>query len=635
MSAGAVFSLIANDGKADKIINATQLLNDRIASIMCMRAKNGYADATPTIIDIERTHILYVNAHFKPFAAIAYEYNKVKSQNGIPTFDNGVQFSIPQFGDFFADMVVAVTLASTQATLGVIPAFPAFIGPDNQVVTTTRKISGLENTVDNIYTQYTHEYIDIAGNVLTVGDPARNFVRYAEYVGERLFKKTSFTVNSNPLDDYDNNAVVFYRKFQIGPHKLTGWKRLMGQEVPVEGYSSLITIDSSSNYPDNVADLVDVNGDAVIGAPTTAATTARKLVHVVSGPQTPKLTQPELDLWVKLIFWFNLDPRLSIASVAIPYGQRYINLEFEQQAKLLFVAPGNLFLRLTVEQQFSQDATAGTAAALAVEDVQKWQTITPVLASGSTIDTTQTVKKCELYINNLFVTSEIHDIYIKRIGFSLIRLHRTQIDRINEANAQKLMQQFKWPIEKFYIGIKPVENVSASNPNQYRDWHRFTALTDNVLDLSSRAEVDVMIDNATAFNAVSNNHKTSSIQYSAESITYPVETETIETLRIEVHGITIYQSFKSAFYRDYLTSTFGGVNIITPEDKGALMVNFCLYPGTYQPSGHINVSRAREFYIEYTSNYVSTANPCDMIVVACAINFLLITDGSAVIRYTT
>ena len=29
------------------------------------------------------------------------------------------------------------------------------------------------------------------------------------------------------------------------------------------------------------------------------------------------------------------------------------------------------------------------------------------------------------------------------------------------------------------------------------------------------------------------------------------------------------------------------------------MVNFCLYPHSYQPSGHINVSRAREFYLDY------------------------------------
>lgn len=67
MSAGAVFKLIANDGKADRMIMATELLNQRIKDIMCMRAKQGFPDPTPTLVDIERTHILFVNAHFKPF----------------------------------------------------------------------------------------------------------------------------------------------------------------------------------------------------------------------------------------------------------------------------------------------------------------------------------------------------------------------------------------------------------------------------------------------------------------------------------------------------------------------------------------------------------------------------------------
>lgn len=75
----------------------------------------------------------------------------------------------------------------------------------------------------------------------------------------------------------------------------------------------------------------------------------------------------------------------------------------------------------------------------------------------------------------------------------------------------------------------------------------------------------------------------------------------------------------------------------TPEDLGALMINFCLYPGTYQPSGHINVSRAREFYLEYTSDpaVINSTSDGVLVVLASALNFLLISDGSAVLRYST
>lgn len=69
-------------------------------------------------------------------------------------------------------------------------------------------------------------------------------------------------------------------------------------------------------------------------------------------------------------------------------SQRYITIDIAPQSDLVYVAPGNLFLRLTTEQQTSAGAGMGTAAALAVADVKKSVTLTPVLASGSVVDTT-------------------------------------------------------------------------------------------------------------------------------------------------------------------------------------------------------------------------------------------------------
>ena len=103
-SAGGVFKLICNDGKADRMIMATMLLVQRIKDVMCARKRAGKADITPTLVDLERTHILFVNAHFKPYAAIGNEYNKARPQTGNPTLKGGVTFSIPQFGDFFHDI---------------------------------------------------------------------------------------------------------------------------------------------------------------------------------------------------------------------------------------------------------------------------------------------------------------------------------------------------------------------------------------------------------------------------------------------------------------------------------------------------------------------------------------------------
>jgi len=636
MSAGGVFKLIANDGKADRMIMATELLNQRIKDIMCMRARQGASDPTPTLVDLERTHILFMNAHFKPFASIGYEYNKVRTNSGNPTFNNSVQFSIPQFGDFFNDMVVNVNLDATSATPGVVPAFGPFVGTDLQTVGVTSQTSGTQNTTTGVYTKYTQEYVNSNGVAVAPGSPASNFVRYAEYVGERIFRKVTFTVNGNPLDDYDSTAMMFHQKFRVQPNKEVGWARLVGQEVPIEGYTNLQSISGASPYPANVVNLQYAVGGAVLGAPVTAATTARQLVQVLTGHQTPQAVQPALDLWVPLIFWFNKDPRLSIPSVSIPYGQRFIDVFIEQQDNLLFVAPGNLYARLTVETQLSNDAgTKGTANAIAVTNVQKYITLTPVLAQGSTINNAQQIKAMDLYINNIFVNPEIHDIYIKRIGFSLIRVHRYQSNRLAVANESVLLAQLKWPVETIFTGLRPIVNVDASNVNQWRDWHRLTLLTDNVLRPSAQAAGDVMTDDTIAFNATNIKHKTFSSQWSNSSIVFPTSTRTVETLQVQAQGINIFAQTNQRFFRDYLPYTFGGNNIVTPQDEGAFMVNFCLYPGTYQPSGHINVSRAREFYINFTSLYCDSTHPADLLVLAICINFLLISDGSAVLRYST
>lgn len=111
-------------------------------------------------------------------------------------------------------------------------------------------------------------------------------------------------------------------------------------------------------------------------------------------------------------------------------------------------------------------------------------------------------------------------------------------------------------------------------------------------------------------------------------------TKTLDTVTIKAHGISIYDLFPADFFNAYTPYHFGGTNINTPEDCGALFVPFCLYPGTYQPSGHINVSRAREFYLNYVSSVITSSVEGTLVVIGSAINFLLISDGSAVLRLT-
>ncbi|ARA72065.1 hypothetical protein BNJ_00236 [Kaumoebavirus] len=108
--------------------------------------------------------------------------------------------------------------------------------------------------------------------------------RYAEWLGHRLCQTVEMEVNGNLLDSYDADTYNFHYQFCVPKSKQTGWKRNVGQEVPKTGY---LTQNPGTD-------------------------TYRELKQYVDGPQTPRRTQGDVDMWIPLLFWFNQDPRLAI-----------------------------------------------------------------------------------------------------------------------------------------------------------------------------------------------------------------------------------------------------------------------------------------------------------------------------------
>ncbi len=660
MAAGAVFKLITNDGKADRLIMATKLLNQRIKDVMCARKRAGKADITPTLVDLERTHILYVNAHFKPFAAIGYEYNKVRPQSGNPSLGGGVTFSIPQFGDFFHDMVGRTRLSQFQGNAGLTP-LQSTGNVNSPAVFPTNGTNPNGTPAANKF----YNIVDACGNVIVLGtddEPAaavnyRNFVRYCEFPGNRLYSLVKFDVNGNPLDQYDTMIPTMLEKFCTPPNKRAGHDRLVGQEVPLTGYSGLccstVSDADAANTPPGITKFSSSQSNQTVGifnegvgqvAPNingisstaTVASTlngvggpqvdiSRQLLQIVNGPQTPKPIQPPLELWNKLRFWFNDDVRLSIASVSIPFGQRYISIDLANQNLLTFEFPSIYLETIT-------DAVIGIPGGPVA---QRQKTYTPIFQKFGVTDVS--IEKMELYINNIFVNPEVHDIYIKRIGFSLIRVYRQHTQRCNqESSDEKLLSQLKWPIEYMFVGLRPTWNikdvtvgsggvVNGGNQNVWRDWHRMTKVVEATCDDPSLAETSNGLAVAATGSSIG--------QVIPDKYYIPVPT--VDSLTLTSHGIVIFDNFNDTFFNQYMPYHYGGPALVTPDDVGALFVNMALFPRSYQPSGHLNVSRARETYLKWTTSYVSAKTPADLLAVAVAINFLLITDGSAVLRYST
>ena len=519
MSSGATFTLVTNDGRMDQILTASNLLRGNINDYMARNQAAGKADINPTLPDLERSHVLHVNAHFKPYVAIALEYYKVSANN--VTLGTNIQLSLPQYGDFIGDMVVNIKVSAP-----------------------TTSFSGTA--------------VDASDCVL---------FKHCDYPGERIIASTSMEVNSNPLDSYTNDLYVLHRQFRVGADKIAGWNRSMGQETP------------------EVATYIVPATTSV----TTAPNTARTKFAWYNGFQTYKQTHPGLDLWIPLLYWFNMDPRIAFPSVSVPYGQRFMN-----------------FTLNTVNNIYRAIINPAATSPLT----------NPVLS-------TPQVTSFDLYINNLFVLPEVHNIFIDRVAFTLISVHRRQTNPINQSSGSIHLVQLKWPITEMYIGFQPSANVTTNSsisqtgnqssivdPNM-ENWHRYGVVTDTLANAAA----------LTSGAVTSYNLKTTSSH--------------ITTIKLVAHGITLFNEFPAAFYNQYIPFQYGGQLINTPTDPGLFMVSFCLYPGEFQPSGHFNASRAREFYLYYTSNLIDSSNTGVALVIANCRNFLLITEGSATIRYST
>jgi len=976
MASGGVFKLTANEGKTDKMIMATGLLLSRIQSIINDRTIAGKSDITPTLKDIEQTHILYMNAHFKPHAAIGYEYSVVQPEGTKVGFGSSFTFSIPQFGDFFHDMVCRVRIDQASATAGTTPV---------QSATSTIFPYNANGYSYNIVDHFGKRLVTGVASGTTNTVAYQNFVRYCEYPGHRLFSKVKFDVNGNPLDEYTSDVPMMLNKFTVMPHKRHGHDKLVGQQVPLTAVSGLqsssvfdadnttapgwtqlapsykgstsgvlpsVVTASSYNTPAGINKTVVGQSNQTVGMaqpllasaayddevnspsglvwpsaslaasvpktinlnaqtlPTTITTQATPVAgsvsnvvyatnqvdysqsyrQIVNGPQTPKAIQPPLEIWNKLRFWFNDDVRLSVPSVSIPFGQRFITITTSSADKLLYEDP-SIFVEtiqnIPINPSYSSailsqqlvgngsvttgatnmaagvgtfvvvgasnyagvafsclsvafigtDTTdvanppthgivqiigynsainaianvfvVGTYASFTVNGVAVANTtptgtqcvvptngsafnvinqdvalinrtptsviytvngsisniqvasvtgITTISATSATVPVTTNITgsvtigggapysgtygllsvgytaaenqnpieivrvnnatptavqvvpfvaengvylaigsileagctgftspptatgqitqaffaagnnghgtgtaatvvltldapareirtyapyyqlngigapailTTELYINNIFVNPEIHDIFIKRIGFSLIRVYRQQRTTTKNADDQVLLHQLKWPIEYMYAGYQPAFNtsnvatqngiVTSGNANVWRDWHRMTRQVEATLDEAIVATTPI----------------SGSSRSPVMPTKYYLPVSTVDNISLVSHGIPIYNKYSDMFFTSYAPFHYGDSTLNTSDDTGAIFINMSLFPRSYQPSGHLNISRVRETYLQHKSSYASSASTMTLIVVAIAINFLLISDGSAVLRYST
>jgi len=200
-------------------------------------------DFLPSLAEIQQTHLVHVQSRFKPFVAIALEYQKIVPTSGNSQLGNEVIFSLPQFGDFIADMVLNMTLSSSSCVAGTLPALP---DDPADIAAAVNQVNGSATLIDgSVLSQIdpaakvvrNFEYLGYMrydGKVLNAGESLSDAVYYCEFPGERVFKKISIEVNGNPLDEYYTFSYVFARQFELKADKKEGYYRNVGQELAYE-----------------------------------------------------------------------------------------------------------------------------------------------------------------------------------------------------------------------------------------------------------------------------------------------------------------------------------------------------------------------------------------------------------------
>ena len=216
----------------------------------------------------------------------------------------------------------------------------------------------------------------------------------------------------------------------------------------------------------------------------------------------------------------------------------------------------------------------------------------------------------------------------------MIRVHRQQLISTSLSDQEILLQNLKWPVECIFCGMRPV-----SQKTSLRDWHKFVKVTETDYATGRLVTSASTFVGAFTWPGVTPTSGSQAVTVTPTfvegAVTALVNQKTMDRVTITAHGVYLYNDIPADFFNQYTPYTYGGPHINSPEDEGALMIPFNLYPGTYQPSGYINISRAREFYIRFISSVIGASTPGELSIVASSLNFLLISDGSAVLRYST
>lgn len=375
-----------------------------------------------------------------------------------------------------------------------------------------------------------------------------NRVRWFDFIGHRMIKEIRLVMDGVVLDRYGNDEMEMYYQFHVSKDLQAGWMRCVGQETPKVG--------------------------TFIQDPENQSVKERKLIY--DGFQTQKQAHDPLDLYIPLLFWYNLDPAFALSNWNITYDKCFIEVDFASINDCVSVIDY-------------------------VNDGGKYEE--------------PSIIECELITNHVYTTPEVAELFKHRTQFSIIRVHK-RVERIlNKPFDMVNISDIKFAVENIYIRFRP--NSNESDMNSAEIWR--------MNNVSTYKEI--------RYPSIITTAGIASLAYTP--VYYYQNKPAVDAVSISSNGSTIYDSNPGVFYNSYIPLRYGAERIMTPSDEGFYLMTFSLYPGEAQPSGYLNFSQSRDQYLGYSSSYIDTDHPTTLVVCATCINFLVMTQGSLSLRYST
>lgn len=375
-----------------------------------------------------------------------------------------------------------------------------------------------------------------------------NRIRWFDFIGHRLITEIRLVMDGAVLDRYGTEEMEMHYRFHVSENQKMGWMKCVGQETPRVG--------------------------TFLQDPEHQAVRERKLLY--DGPQTSKYRHEPIDLYIPLIFWYNLDPAFAISNWNVTTDRFWIEIDFAKVLDCVTVS------------DFAADG-------------------------GKFVD--PSILTCNLITNHVYTTPEVAELFRHQTQFSIIRIHK-RIERIlNKPFDMINIGDIKYAVENLYIRFRPT--VNELNNNRAELW-RYN-------DVSTYSEIK--------YASIISTAGVTSLAYTP--VYYYKTSPAVDSVSIVSDGSTIYDANPGVFYNAYIPMRFGGERVMTPVDEGSYLLTFSLFPGKAQPSGYLNFSQTRDQYLGYNSSYISTDTPVVMSICASAINFLILSAGSLSLRYAT